>query len=163
MTQSKELLTKFPVIDTDPHFFRVIRYARVSDYLVLIAGTIGFPTGLLLMEKWSPSMNKTGLTPGLRLGCILGFCGGFLLAYQRSSLRFWGWTENAREVKMDSIEMQQKKEKNEPLYGRSELPDDMKKIAARNSRYSATRFSLFPWFNLVNHNEHSTNHPKHQT
>ncbi|KAG5438011.1 hypothetical protein PCANB_000358 [Pneumocystis canis] len=155
--------TEFPVIDTDPHFFRVLRYARISDYLIFIAGTIGFPMSMFLLEKWSPSMNKAGSTPGVRLGCILGACGGFLLAYQRSSFRLWGWMENAREIEIDRIEMQLKKEKNEPLYGKSQLPEDMQKIAAQNSKYSAIKFALFPWFNFVNHNQHDVDPSKYQT
>ncbi|CCJ28693.1 unnamed protein product [Pneumocystis jirovecii] len=162
MTQKKEINTKFQVIDTDPHFFRVIRYARPSDYLIFIAGTIGFPAGIFLMEKWSPSMNQAKLIPGLRLGCFLGLCGGFLLAYQRSSLRLWGWRENIREIEMDKLEMQKKKAEDIPLYGKSRLSEDMQKIAAQNSKYSALKFSLFPWFNLVNHNDHGIDSSKYE-
>lgn len=39
-----------------------------------------------------------GFTPALRLATTLGFVGGFLLAYQRSSMRFWGWKENVRSL-----------------------------------------------------------------
>jgi hypothetical protein len=37
------------------------------------------------------------LTPALRLATFLGVAGGFLLAYQRSTKRFWGWSENVRQ------------------------------------------------------------------
>lgn len=37
-----------------------------------------------------------GLRPALRMSTALGFAGGFLMAYQRSSYRFWGWSENVR-------------------------------------------------------------------
>lgn len=159
---SKKLHTDFPIIDTDPHFFRVIYYARLSDYMVFIAGAVGFPISMFLLEKWSPSLNKAGMMPGLRLGGLLGICGGFLLAYQRSSLRLWGWKENSREVQMNKEEMERKRAANKPLYGVSEMPENMQRIAAQNSRYSALKFSAFPWFNFVNHNEHNTESSKYQ-
>ncbi|KTW27049.1 hypothetical protein T552_02541 [Pneumocystis carinii B80] len=162
MVSAKKLRTEFPVIDTDPHFFRVIRYARPSDYLTFIIGTAGFPISMLVLEKLYPSLNKSGLGPALRLSGVLGICGGFLLAYQRSSLRLWGWTENGREVQMNKEEVERKRAANEPLYGKSEMPEDMQRIAAQNSRYSALKFSAFPWFNFVNHNEHNTDSSKYQ-
>ncbi|KAG5440612.1 hypothetical protein PCK2_000322 [Pneumocystis canis] len=141
MVQSKTQ-TEFPIIDTDPHFFRVLRYARISDYLVFIAGTIGFPMSMFLLgqEKWSPSMNRAGLIPGLRLGNQAVRIDVDIYIYLYQTVRLWGWMENAREIEMDRIEMQLKQTANEPLYGKSQLPEDMQKIAAQNSKYSAIKF-----------------------
>jgi hypothetical protein len=68
-------------------------------------------------------------------------------------VRFYGWTENDREVKMDMREMVDKVKKGEPLYGVSELSTYHQGIAARNSRYSALMLNIVPWANFVNHNQ----------
>jgi hypothetical protein len=34
---------RYPVIDTDPHAFRVVRYFRPRDYATWAAVTAGFP------------------------------------------------------------------------------------------------------------------------
>lgn len=69
------------------------------------------------------------------------------------TVRFWGWSENEREVEMDMREMVQKVKNKEPLYGVSILDAHMQGVAARNSRYSQTFFHVMPWFNFVNHNQ----------
>lgn len=68
-------------------------------------------------------------------------------------VRFWGWTENQREVDMDMKEMVEKVKRKEPLYGESVLTPYMQGVAARNSRYSQIFFHVIPWFNFVNHNQ----------
>lgn len=40
--------TPYPLIDSDPHFARVVRYMRRNDYSVWAAGTVGFPVALRL-------------------------------------------------------------------------------------------------------------------
>jgi hypothetical protein len=70
-------------------------------------------------------------------------------------VRFYGFTENKREVEMDMREMVDKVKKGEPLYGRSEMTEHMQGVAARNSRYTALFFDVLPWFNFVNHNQAS--------
>ncbi len=44
----KVVETPYPLIDADPHAFRVIRYFRPSDYATWAAGTAGFPAALYL-------------------------------------------------------------------------------------------------------------------
>lgn len=70
-------------------------------------------------------------------------------------VRFYGWTENDREVKLDMREMVDKVKKGEPLYGRSDLTPYMQGVAARNSRYSALMANVVPWANFVNHDQAS--------
>lgn len=78
------------MIDADPHFKRVVRYFRPSDYAVWGTATAAFPGGLLLMEAMDPSKApKAGMRAALRLGTFLGACGGFLLAYQTSSGQYY--------------------------------------------------------------------------
>lgn len=95
----KVIETSYPLIDADPHASRVIRYFRPSDYAVWLGATGAFPAALyfwgeqpvfisasnthLCVEMADP-VNFKMRTP-LRLGGVLGFVGGFLLAYQRSS------------------------------------------------------------------------------
>ena len=54
--------------------------------------------------------------------------------------RFWGWTENEREVKMDMEEMVGKLRRGEPLYGRSEMDLYHQQLAASQSRYAQLKF-----------------------
>ena len=66
-------------------------------------------------------------------------------------MRFYGFTENKREVEMDMREMVDKVKRGEPLYGTSELTPYMQGVAAQSSRYSALILHIIPWFNFVNH------------
>lgn len=70
-------------------------------------------------------------------------------------------TENAREVDLDMKEMVAKVKAGEPLYGESQLTPHMQGVAARQSRYSALFFSVLPWFNFVNHNQHGVDTAKY--
>ena len=66
--------------------------------------------------------------------------------------RFYGATENKREIDMDMREMVDKVKKGEPLYGTSTLSPYMQGVASRNSRYTGVWLHVMPWFNFVNHN-----------
>ena len=76
-------------------------------------------------------------------------------------VRFFGWTENNREVEMDMREMVDKVKKGEPLYGKSSLTPYMQGVAARNSRYSALMGQIIFWPNFVNHNQHGVDTAKY--
>jgi|ERR1700722_2359216 len=96
--------TPYPLIDADPHASRVVRYFRASDYATWAAATAAFPSALYLWGIFINSSvedsitqsiysdradrSKVPLRTALRLGGLLGFIGGFLLAYQRSSCEF---------------------------------------------------------------------------
>lgn len=67
--------------------------------------------------------------------------------------RFYGFTENTREVEMDMREMVDKVKKGQPLYGASKVSDYLQGVAARNSRYSELFIHVLPWFNIVNHDQ----------
>lgn len=75
--------------------------------------------------------------------------------------RFYGVTENTREVAMDMREMTDKVKHGESLYGRSELSDYMQGVATRNSRYTAVFLHVIPMFNFVNHNQHGVDTAKY--
>lgn len=75
--------------------------------------------------------------------------------------RFYGVTENAREVEMDMREMVDKVKRGEPLYGATELTDYMQGVAARNSRYSAIFLHVVPMFNFTNHSHHGVDTAKY--
>lgn len=76
-------------------------------------------------------------------------------------MRFYGMSENAREVKMDMDEMVAKVKAGEPLYGESRLTPHMQGVAARQSRYSALFTAVIPWFNFVNHSQHGVDTAKY--
>ena len=76
-------------------------------------------------------------------------------------VRFYGVSENAREVRMDMREMVDKVKKGEPLYGVSQLTPAMQGVAARQSRYSAMFMAVIPWFNFVNHSQHGVDTAKY--
>lgn len=154
--------TDFPLIDNDPHFKRVVSYARGSDYG---AGAALFcvPPGLMFYwERVSPSyVGKGGFAPIMRLQFVLGGIAGFIYFYQRSTLRFYGLTENSREVARDMREMTDHVKRGEPLYGHTEMSDYMQGVAARNSRYTGIFLHVMPMMNFVNHNQHGVDTAKY--
>ncbi|KAF3908713.1 hypothetical protein ABW20_dc0101003 [Dactylellina cionopaga] len=158
----KKIDHAFPLIDNDPYFSRVIGYFRPSDYAAIAVSTAAAPALYMLMDYASPSyMGRTALMSGMRASGVIGLTGGCLIAYQRSSLRFWGWTENEREVQMDMREMIDKVKRKESLYGETNLTPYMQGVAARNSRYSQLMFHVFPWFNIANHDQHGVDTSKY--
>ncbi|KAH7308681.1 NADH-ubiquinone oxidoreductase 21 kDa subunit [Stachybotrys elegans] len=159
---NKIISSKYPLIDNDPHFKRVIRYARTSDYVAGGVAAAFAPAALMVLEKFAPShVGKGGFAKAMRLAGVVGLTGGFLYFYQRSTMRFYGATENAREVEMDMREMVDKVKAGEPLYGKSTLSPYLQGVAARQSRYSALLFSIVPWFNFVNHDQHGVDTAKY--
>jgi len=102
----------------------------------MAGSTLAFPGALWLMESASPARGKGKLSAAMKLSAALGLCGGFLYAYQRSTFRFWGWSENERQ-------------------GESSLSDEMQGVAHRNSVFSQLNLAVLPWFNVVNHKYHS--------
>ena len=77
---------------------------------------------------------------------------GFFVSYQDScsmsltnptnSERFWGWTENAREVQMDMEEMTARLRAGLPLYGRTSLDMYNQHVAATQSRFAQIKFRM---------------------
>ncbi|EKM81822.1 NUXM, NADH-ubiquinone oxidoreductase 21 kDa subunit [Agaricus bisporus var. burnettii JB137-S8] len=149
----------YPLIDADPHAARVVRYFRPSDYAFWAGATAAFPAALYCWEMADPT--KARLRTPLRLGGLLGFIGGFMMAYQRSSTRFWGWSENKREYDRDLEELSERARKGKPLYGESHQPGWVQGAAFRNSQWSQLKFSAFPMFNFVNHPHHGTDPEKY--
>ncbi|KAF2995427.1 hypothetical protein G7054_g10995 [Neopestalotiopsis clavispora] len=159
---SKVLKTEYPLIDNDPHFNRVIAYARPSDYAYGAGAAVAGPGLLYAMERFAPShVGRGGFARAMRLGGAIGAIGGFLYFYTRSTYRFYGMTENSREVEMDMQEMVAKVKAGETLYGESKLTPHMQGVAARQGRYSALFMYGMPWFNFVNHNQHGVDTAKY--
>jgi hypothetical protein len=75
--------------------------------------------------------------------------------------RFYGFTENRRELDMDMREMVDKVKRGEELYGKSQLTEYMQGVASRQSRYSGIWIHMMPWFNFVNHNQHGVDTAKY--
>ncbi|KAJ1599540.1 hypothetical protein NDA14_004195 [Ustilago hordei] len=150
----KQLDTPYPVIDTDPHFSRVVRSFRSSDYVVMAGATAAFPSAIYLMEMFDPTRPKRGIGSALRLSTFLGLCGGFLFAYQQTSFRFWGWKENELEQQANqaAINAGIKPPGTDPT--KSDLSPHLQGVAHRNSAFSQLKFSTLPWFNMVNHPYH---------
>ncbi|RKP07498.1 NADH-ubiquinone oxidoreductase complex I, 21 kDa subunit-domain-containing protein [Thamnocephalis sphaerospora] len=149
--------TPYPVIDTDPTFSRVVRSFRLSDYAAWGASIAAFPGGLMFLERLNPMNTAKSMTPALRVATLLGFCGGFLLAYQRTSLRYWGWTENEREATQYRKDMEQLAREGKSEHDGAMLSEHMQTMAAGNSQYSALRFDALPWFNFSKHKYHGQN------
>ncbi|CAK5273802.1 unnamed protein product, partial [Mycena citricolor] len=150
---------KYPLIDSDPHASRVVGYFRGSDYAYWAGCTAGAPAALWGWEK----MDRTGfrMRSQFYVGAWLGFCAGFMIAYSRSSKRFWGWSENSIEEKRDLQELSQRAQEGIPLYGETNQPQWIQAAAHRNSQFSQLKFSLFPMLNLVNHPYHGTDPAKY--
>ena len=130
----------------------MIKYFRPTDYAAWAGATAAFPGALWLLEKADPTKPRFGLRPALRLATFLGFAGGFLYAYQRSTFRFWGWSENEREQQRAREEAQSGTVIGQ---GESSLSDEMQGVAHRNSVFSQLNLAVLPWFNVVNHKYHS--------
>jgi len=159
---AKKINSDYPLIDSDPHFKRVIGYARPSDYAVGAATAVAGPGLMLFWERISPSLvGRGGFAPIMRLSGVIGASAGFLMMYQRSILRFYGFTENSREREMDMREMVTKVKAGEPLYGTSTTTPYIQGVASRNSRYSGVWLHILPWFNFVNHNQHGVDTVKY--
>ncbi|KAK7973847.1 hypothetical protein PG989_015695 [Apiospora arundinis] len=147
---SKVLKTDYP---------RVVGYARPSDYVHGLTAAAAGPGMLYAMEKFAPSqVGRGGFAQAMRLTGVIGAIGGFLYYYQRSTMRFYGMSENAREVDMDMREMVDKVKKGEAL---PDSPPHMQGVAARQSRYSALFMYGIPWFNFVNHSQHGVDTAKY--
>ena len=130
----------------------MVRYFRPSDYYYMAGSTLAFPGALWLMESASPARGKGKLSAAIKLSAALGLCGGFLYAYQRSTFRFWGWSENEREQQRAQEEAQSGTVIGQ---GESSLSDEMQGVAHRNSVFSQLNLAVLPWFNVVNHKYHS--------
>ncbi|KAK4495730.1 hypothetical protein PRZ48_012998 [Zasmidium cellare] len=159
---AKRLNTDYPLIDSDPHFMRVMKYARTSDYLAGTALAAAGPSLMLFWEKFSPSdVGKGGFASIMRLSGALSVSAGFLYFYSRSVNRFYGFTENRREIDMDMREMTDRVKRGEPLYGKTRLTEYMQGAASRQSRYAGVFIHVMPWFNFVNHNQHGVDTAKY--
>lgn len=135
----------------------MIKYFRLSDYGAWAIGTAGMPALFTALEYFDHNNGRSFTKPTgsvLRVTTLLGFFGGFIIAYNRSTKRFWGITENAREVKLDRYEIKSKLSRGEPLFGTSTLSPWLQDIASRNSKNSQLNLHIIPWFNLVSHNNH---------
>ncbi|KAK1063170.1 hypothetical protein LTR33_012347 [Friedmanniomyces endolithicus] len=159
---ARTLNTDYPLIDSDPHFRRVLAYARPADYTASALLASFPPLAMLLMERISPSeVGRGGFAPIMRLSTSIGFVSGFLLLYSRSQNRFYGFSENRREIERDMKEMTARVRKGEPLYGVSGLTEYMQGVASRQSRYSGVFLHVMPWFNFVNHGQHGVDTAKY--
>ncbi|TFK26242.1 hypothetical protein FA15DRAFT_667740 [Coprinopsis marcescibilis] len=159
MVHIKDTSSPYPRIDSDPHFSRVVRYFRPSDYAVWGGTAAAFPAALYAWEMADPT--RFSLKTPMRLGGLLGFVGGFLFAYQRTSARFWGWAENKREQDLDFEELSQRASQGKPLYGESNQPGWIQDMAARTSTFSQLKLSAIPMFNFVQHPHHGTDPAKY--
>ncbi|KAI5475363.1 NADH:ubiquinone oxidoreductase 21kD subunit [Pseudohyphozyma bogoriensis] len=157
-----DLPAPFPLVDADPVAGRVIRYMRPSDYGTWVATTAAMPAAIYAYQLADPMpTGPKGLRPTLKLATFLGFAGGFLLAYQSSSLRLWGWKENAIEVERDQSELSKLASEGKPLYGETTLSPYIQGVSHRNSVWSQLKFSVMPWFNFVNHEHHGVDTTKY--
>ncbi|ODV63542.1 uncharacterized protein ASCRUDRAFT_67634 [Ascoidea rubescens DSM 1968] len=143
-----------PLIDSDPSFRRVVTYMRPSDYGVWAAATAAFPAIFILMEKLEPANGVRFTKPSgsfLRISTFLGFGCGFLFAYSLSTNRFWGITENSREMAFYQTEVKNNIKLGLPPQGKTELSPWMKDVAVRNSTNSQLGLHIAPIFNFTNH------------
>ncbi|KAF1812740.1 hypothetical protein P152DRAFT_457934 [Eremomyces bilateralis CBS 781.70] len=154
-------VTAYPPIDLDPHFTRVVKYARPSDWAEFAI----LPwTGVGFFHWWHGrygSDTKMAYKACQRVNFSVGLMTAFCVLYVRSSYRFMGFRENARETEMDMREMTDRVKKGLPLYGESRLSEYMQGVAARNSRNSQVLLHVLPMFNIVNHNMHGVDTAKY--
>ncbi|KAF2000104.1 NADH-ubiquinone oxidoreductase-like protein 21 kDa subunit [Amniculicola lignicola CBS 123094] len=153
---------EYPLIDNDPHVTRVFSYARPMDWVYGAGlGSIS-PALMLYWEKVSPSfVGRGGFAPIMRASGAVGVTAMVVSVYSRSCYRFYGATENKREVDMDMREMVDKVKRGEPLYGVSGMTEYMQGVSHRNSRYAATFAQVILWPNFTHHPYHGVDTAKY--
>ena len=121
------------------------------------------PVTMAWWERISPSevRGPHAFRGIFRLSAGLGLLSGFYLFYSRSINRFYGFSENRREIAMDMREMTDRVKEGKPLYGLSGMTEYMQGAASRQSRYAGTFIHVMPWFNFVNHNQHGVDTAKY--
>ncbi|KAJ1964249.1 hypothetical protein GGI12_001546 [Dipsacomyces acuminosporus] len=145
----------YPVIDTDPNFSRVIRYFRPSDYAIGGVLTALGPAFMYLMEKYQPTGNAgKPLVRSMKIAGGFGAMAGFLTMYSLVSARFWGATENTREIKKYREEYARLKAQGKPIHGVSHMPLRLQRTAAEYSTGAFLNFDVIPWFNFSSHPYH---------
>ncbi|KAK8005513.1 NADH-ubiquinone oxidoreductase 21 kDa subunit [Apiospora arundinis] len=160
---SKVLKTDYPLIDNDPHFKRVVGYARPSDYVHGLTAAAAGPGMLYAMEKFAPSqVGRGGFAQAMRLTGVIGAIGGFLYYYQRSTST--ALLRHVRECPRGrhghARDGRQGQEGRGPVR-RVPTHPHMQGVAARQSRYSALFMYGIPWFNFVNHSQHGVDTAKY--
>ena len=102
-------------------------------------------------QPWGSLVVCISFTNGLAVCTLISASSG--PETDKLTERFYGFTENSREVDMDMREMVNKVKNGEPLYGPSKLSSYIQGVAARNSRYSELFIHVLPWINVVNHEQ----------
>ncbi|KAJ1734914.1 hypothetical protein LPJ61_000814 [Coemansia biformis] len=147
--------SEYPIIDTDPIFSRVIRYMRPSDFAVWLFPVALGPFYMYMMERYQPTgLPRVQYIRASKYAARLGVLAGFNMAYIRSSLRFWGFMENEREIKMYREEYRKLKAEGKPMHGTSSLPLHLQRTAASYSTGAFLNLDVFPIYNFVNHPYH---------
>ncbi|KAJ2689652.1 hypothetical protein GGH99_002778 [Coemansia sp. RSA 1285] len=90
----------------------------------------------------------------MKVSVVVGVFHAFLMMYTNSSARFFGYMENAREIKMYREEYLKLKGEGKPMHGVSRLPLSLQRVAASYSTGAFMNFDVFPIFNFVNHPYH---------
>ncbi|GME77882.1 unnamed protein product [Ambrosiozyma monospora] len=147
------------IIDQDPEFTKVVRYFRPTDYLTIAGFGLSGPAWLYLFEKYEPAQGRKFITPPknlLGLTLTLGLTAGFLVSYNESTKRFWGVTENSREVEKDRYEVKRLLSEGKNPYGveESALSPYLQDVASRHSTKSQLLMGFVPWFNFAKHPYH---------
>ncbi|KAJ1919486.1 Phosphatidylinositol (PI) 3-kinase [Mycoemilia scoparia] len=110
----------------------------------------------LFPQRFQPSNNAgPRLVKAMKHAGGLGLVAGFMFAYAQTSMRFWGWKENTREIKKYRVEYQQALSSGNSMEGDSSLPEHIQIVSAQYSTHAAINNSFIPWFNFANHPFHS--------
>ncbi|KAJ2350616.1 hypothetical protein GGF43_004274 [Coemansia sp. RSA 2618] len=128
---------------------------RASDYAMGIALTAVGPAFMYWMEKYQPmGLGHKALRRTMGFATVIGASMGFLTAYAASSARFWGTSENAREIRMYREEYRRLKAQGKPMHGTSSLPLSIQRTSSEYSTGAFMNFDVIPWFNFINHPFH---------
>ena len=136
----KSMQSEYPVIDRDPTIYKVVGLFRTIDYLTVVGGSV-LSAGAMVI--WNNSVPIADYRKTVRLAAAFGLIGGFMLAYQNSSYRLWGMSENAREVELHkTLKVKE-----------TVLDPQLASVAYRNTVNSQLLLSIVPMFNFVHHNK----------
>ncbi|KAJ2392182.1 hypothetical protein GGI23_005274 [Coemansia sp. RSA 2559] len=90
----------------------------------------------------------------MKVATVLGVGHAFVIMYSSVCARFFGFMENAREIKMYREEYRRLKAQGKSMNEGSRLPLSLQRVAASYTTGAFLNYDVAPIFNFVNHPYH---------
>ncbi|KAJ2552558.1 hypothetical protein EV175_003267 [Coemansia sp. RSA 1933] len=113
------------------------------------------PAFMYLLDRYQPAgIGKFPLMKAMKIATGIGLAHAFVFMYTKTSMRFFGFSENAREIRMYREEYRKLKAQGKSMHGESRLPLSLQRIAAGYTTGAFLNYDVAPIFNFVNHPYH---------